>query len=213
PGGQPRTSINFINCHDGFTLWDLVSHDRKHNLANGENNRDGMDENFSWNCGAEGDTTDPDILRLRRRQAKNLLATLFLSQGVPMLLAGDEFLRTQGGNNNAWCQDNEISWLDWILAKKNVDHLRFVRELIALRQRHPALGRRRFLEGRGRRNDLLPDIRWHGVELARPDFSSQSRSVALVLDGRRTGREPDQDIYVAFNAWESALPFKVPPAP
>ncbi len=127
-------SINFITCHDGFTLWDLVSYNQKHNEANGEDNRDGSDDNWSWNCGVEGRPTDPNILGLRRRQARNLMATLFLSQGVPMLLAGDEFLRTQHGNNNAWCQDNEISWLDWSLAVKNGDFLRFVRELIALRQ-------------------------------------------------------------------------------
>jgi isoamylase len=212
-GRLPRHSINFVTCHDGFTLWDLVSYNRKHNDANGENNRDGLDENFSWNCGVEGETKDPEVLALRQRQAKNLMATLFLSQGVPMMLAGDEFLRTQRGNNNAWCQDNKISWLDWALAQKNAAHLRFVREMIALRQRHPALRRRRFFEGRGRRNDQPPDVRWHGVELGRPDFSSQSRSLALVLDGRRTGREPDQDLYMAFNAWERALLFKVPPSP
>ena len=118
-GRSPQHSLNFITCHDGFTLWDLVSYNQKHNDANGENNRDGSDANWSWNCGVEGDTTNPAILGLRRRQARNLLATLFLSQGVPMLLAGDEFLRTQQGNNNAWCQDNEVSWLDWSLAVKN----------------------------------------------------------------------------------------------
>src|SRR5262249_9635051 len=155
------------------------------------------------------ETMDREVLQLRRRQAKNLMATLFLSQGVPMLTAGDEFLRTQRGNNNAWCQDNAISWVDWDLAKQNAGHLRFVRDLIALGQRHPALLRRRFFEGRGRRGDQLPDVRWHGVELGRPDFSPQSRSLALVLDGRRTGREPDQDFYAAFNAWERPLLFKV----
>ena len=115
----PTSSINFITCHDGFTLWDLVSYNDKHNLANGENNRDGTSNNLSWNCGEEGETSDPEILALRRRQARNFMAILFLSQGVPMLLAGDEFLQTQGGNNNAWCQNNEISWLDWRLAEAN----------------------------------------------------------------------------------------------
>ncbi len=109
-GRQPHHSINFITCHDGFTLWDLVSYNQKHNEANGEENRDGTDANYSWNCGIEGETTYANILGLRRRQVRNLLATLLLSQGVPMMLAGDEFLRSQGGNNNAWCQDNEISW-------------------------------------------------------------------------------------------------------
>src|SRR5437764_14027122 len=137
-GRQPYASINFITCHDGFTLQDLVSYNQKHNEANGEGNRDGANDNYSWNCGVEGPTDDPGILGLRRRQVRNLAAALLLSQGVPMLLAGDEFLRTQGGNNNAWCQDNEIGWIDWGLAIKNADFLRFVRELLQLRRRHPA---------------------------------------------------------------------------
>ena len=143
----PRHSVNFVTCHDGFTLNDLVSYDHKHNEANGEGNRDGLNENFSWNCGVEGPTDDPRVVALRRRQAKNLMATLMLSQGVPMLLAGDEFLRTQRGNNNAWCQDNDLSWVDWRLADENADFLRFTRELIWLRKRHPALRRRRFFHG------------------------------------------------------------------
>ena len=143
----PRHSINYITCHDGFTLNDLVTYNTKHNHANGENNRDGWDENLSWNCGVEGETDDPQIIGLRRRQAKNLMTTLLISQGVPMILAGDEFLRTQKGNNNAWCQDNEISWVDWSLKEKNAEFLRFVREMIHLRRRHPALRRKRFLRG------------------------------------------------------------------
>jgi glycogen operon protein len=143
----PRHSVNYITCHDGFTLNDLLSYRKKHNEANGENNRDGMDENFSWNCGVEGDTDDAKILGLRLRYAKNMMATLLLSQGVPMILAGDEFLRTQRGNNNAWCQDNEISWVDWSLMKKNADFLRFVREMIHFRKRHPSLRRKRFFRG------------------------------------------------------------------
>jgi glycogen operon protein len=145
------------------------------------------------------------VLGLRRRQARNFTATLLLSQGVPMLLAGDEFLRTQQGNNNAWCQDNEISWVDWSLAVKNASFVRFVREMIAFRKRHPALRRRRFLrEG---------DVIWHGTQPNRPDFGPRSRTLALVLDGRRTGREPDHDIYMAFNASPEALPFVIPTAP
>jgi glycogen operon protein len=143
----PRHSVNYITCHDGFTLNDLVSYNTKHNEANGEENRDGWNDNNSWNCGVEGETDDPQVLGLRRRQAKNLMTTLLLSQGVPMLLAGDEFLRTQKGNNNAWCQDNEISWVDWSLKEKNADFLRFVRELIQLRKRHPSLRRKRFFRG------------------------------------------------------------------
>lgn len=212
-GRRPLHSINFITCHDGFTLWDLVSYNQKHNWANGEDNRDGQDENFSWNCGVEGPTDDPKVLGLRRRQARNLLATLLLSQGVPMLLAGDEFLRTQQGNNNAWCQDNTTSWLNWELSAANADFTRFVRELIALRKRHPALRRREFFQGRGPDGDRPPDIVWHGIEPHRPDFSALSRSIACALDGTLTGREPDRDFYCAFNAWREPLPFRIPLSP
>jgi glycogen operon protein len=211
-GRLPRHSVNFVTCHDGFTLWDLVSYDRKHNEANGEDNKDGMGENFSWNCGVEGPTADAGVLELRRRQAKNLMLTLLLSQGVPMLLAGDEFLRTQQGNNNAYCQDNAVSWVDWTLAERNANFLRFVRELIALRKRHPALRRRGFLRGAGPERHLRPDIVWHGTEPGRPDFSAQSRVLAYALDGGLTGREPDRDFYVACNAGREARPFRVPPA-
>jgi glycogen operon protein len=211
-GRQPRHSINFVTCHDGFTLWDLVSYDHKHNLANGEDNGDGANDNFSWNCGVEGPTNDPEILGLRRRQAKNLMLTLLLSQGVPMLLAGDEFLRTQGGNNNAYCQDNDISWVDWSLAEKNADFLRFVRELIALRKRHPALRRRSFFRGRGPAGQNQPDITWHGVEPHEPDFTGMSRTLAFSIDGSQTGREPDRDFYMVCNAWRKALSFRIPTA-
>ncbi len=146
-GRLPRHSVNFVTCHDGFTLWDLVSYDRKHNEANGEGNRDGSDANYSWNGGVEGETGDPGVLQFRVRRAKGLMATLMLSQGVPMIVAGDEFLRTQKGNNNAWCQDNEVSWVDWTLQEKNKGFLRFVRELIWLRRRHPVFRRRRFFVG------------------------------------------------------------------
>ncbi len=204
-GRLPSHSLNFITCHDGFTLWDLVSYNQKHNRANGEQERDGTSENWSWNCGVEGPTDDPTVLGLRRRQARNLFATLMLSQGVPMILAGDEFLRTQQGNNNAWCQDNEIGWVDWSLATKNADFLRFAREMIALRKRHPALRRRRFLKS--------GEVRWHGVEVDQPDFSPTGRTLALTLDGRATGREPDHDFYIAFNPCKEATRFAIPPAP
>jgi glycogen operon protein len=204
-GRLPRHSINFITCHDGFTLWDLVSYNEKHNTANGEENRDGTSESFSWNCGVEGPTGDLAVLGLRARQVRNFMATLLLSQGVPMLMAGDEFLRTQQGNNNAWCQDNEVSWVNWDLAVKNADFMRFVRELIALRKRHPALRRRNFLRD--------GDVIWHGTEPFQPDFSWHTRTLALALDGRRTGREPDRDFYVVFNAWREPVTFTVPPAP
>ncbi|MGL4553927.1 MAG: glycogen debranching protein GlgX [Gemmataceae bacterium] len=204
-GRRPMSSINFVTCHDGFTLWDLVSYDRKHNRANGEDERDGSNDNHSWNCGVEGETLNERVLTLRRRQARNQFATLMLSQGVPMMLAGDEFLRTQGGNNNAWCQDNEVSWLDWTLAEKNADFLRFCRMMIALRKRHPALRRRTFVQP--------GDVIWHGTTPGDPDFGGYSRTLALALDGSRTGREPDRDIYVAFNGWRDPLRFVLPYAP
>jgi len=140
-------SINFVTCHDGFTLDDLVSYNDKHNEANGEGNRDGRDENLSWNCSIEGPTDDPAIEALRNRQVKNFAALLLLSQGVPMFVAGDEFRRTQQGNNNAYCQDNEISWVDWTLLEKHQDVFRFFRTMIAFRKAHPVLHRRHFFTG------------------------------------------------------------------
>jgi glycogen operon protein len=212
-GRGPLHSINFITCHDGFTLNDLVSYNEKHNAANGEGNRDGNDANWSWNCGAEGPTADPKIVALRRRQVRNLIATLLVSQGVPMILGGDEFLRTQGGNNNAWCQDNATSWFNWKLAEENADFLRFVRQLIALRLRHPVLRRRTFLSPGGQ--GLPPDIVWHGVAPCHPDFSAESRSLACALDGRRCDRPGavDRDIYMALNAYWEPLTFQIPAAP
>jgi isoamylase len=160
-GRLPICSINFITCHDGFTLYDLFSYNHKHNEANGENNQDGCNNSLSSNCGAEGETDNPAILALRRIQAKNALAILLLSQGVPMLLAGDEFLNSQQGNNNCYCQDNALSWLDWGLAEKNTDIVRFVQHMIALRKRHPSLMRRHFLTGKPSGERQLPDIIWH----------------------------------------------------
>ncbi|MBY0523555.1 MAG: glycogen debranching protein GlgX [Gemmataceae bacterium] len=212
-GRQPRHSINFITCHDGFTLWDLVSYNFKHNDANGENNRDGADENYSWNCGVEGPTDDPNVQAIRHRQARNLMATLLLSQGVPMLLAGDEILRTQRGNNNAWCQDNETSWIHWDLMQRNADFLRFVREMIALRKRHPALRRRVHLQGSVPGGPQPPDVIWHGVEPGQPDFNPSSRTLAFALNGALTGREPDNDFYIACNSWSQAVGFRLPMAP
>lgn len=212
-GRQPQHSINFITCHDGFTLHDLVAYNHKHNEENGEGNRDGMNDNYSWNCGVEGTTDDAHVLELRGRQARNLMATMLISQGVPMLLAGDEFLRTQQGNNNAWCQDNKISWVDWTLAEKNRDFLRFVREMIRLRKRHPALRRHQFFRGRGPGNLRPADIVWHGIEPLVPDFSVGSRTLAFALDGRQADREPDQDFYIAMNSWKETLPFRIPRSP
>ena len=167
---HPFNSVNFITCHDGFTLWDLVSYNRKHNEANGENNRDGHNENLSWNCGVEGETSDPDVLALRHRQARNFMAVLMLSQGNPMILSGDEVLHSQHGNNNAWCQNNELGWFDWSLTEKHADMLRFTREMIALRRRHPSLMRRQFLSGRILELTGIPDITWYGRAGGAPDW-------------------------------------------
>jgi isoamylase len=212
-GRGPLHSINFICCHDGFTLNDLVSYDHKHNEANGEGNRDGSDANWSWNCGVEGPTDDPAVIRLRGQQARNLMATLMISQGVPMILGGDEFLRTQRGNNNAWCQDNELGWVDWSLQRRHADFLRFTRMMIALRRSHPVLRRRTFFSGD--RKGQPPEILWHGVEPSRPDFGPDSQALAFALDGRRSDRPGlvDRDIYVAFNAWRETLEFRIPAAP
>jgi isoamylase len=212
-GRRPIHSINFLTCHDGFTLNDLVSYDHKHNEENGENNQDGLGENFSWNCGEEGPTYDPAILKLRSRQARNFMATLLLSQGVPMLLAGDEFLRSQRGNNNAWCQDNEIGWVDWSLAQDHADFLRFTREMIAFRKRHPALRRRTFLRGVGPKGDWQPDVIWHATAPGKPAFPDQARTLAYALDGSQTGREPDRDIYVAINNSTRPEQFQIPVSP
>ncbi|HEV3144738.1 MAG TPA: glycogen debranching enzyme, partial [Gemmataceae bacterium] len=181
----------------------------------------GLDDNFSWNCGVEGETDNAAILDLRRRQCKNYLATLLLSQGVPMLQAGDEFRRTQRGNNNAWCQDNIIGWVDWSLAERNADFHRFTREMIWLRKRHPALRRRWFFKDdpvlveqakEGKVSDFGPEIVWHGFEPFEPDFGSKSHSIAFALDGRQTLREPDCDFYVAIHAEMEAQNFHVPPS-
>jgi len=214
---SPLHSVNFITCHDGFTLWDLVSYNQKHNDANGEDNRDGSSDNFSWNCGLEGPTRDSDILDLRLRQAKNLLTTLLLSQGVPMLFAGDEFLRTKHGNNNTWCQDNVLNWLDWSIAPNAADFHRFTKMLIALRKRHPALRRRSFFRGRGLDGQLRPDVIWHGVEADTPDFSPISKTLAFALDGSQIdfgpSLVPDRDFYVVCNAWIDPVEFHIPPSP
>ena len=185
-GRRPVASINFVTCHDGFTLADLVSYDRKHNKANGEGGADGTDDNRSWNCGAEGPTADQAVRDLRARQQRNLLATLFCSQGVPMLLAGDELGRTQGGNNNAYCQDNEVSWVDWSLADSHADLLEFARELAAFRREHPVFRRRRFFRG-GDGGGGLADIAWltpSGGEVADQDWKTPyARAMMVFLNG------------------------------
>ncbi len=203
---HPFNSVNFITCHDGFTLWDLVSYNRKHNEANGENNRDGHNDNLSWNCGAEGETDDPDVLALRRRQARNFMAVLMLSQGNPMILAGDEVLRTQHGNNNAWCQDNELGWFDWTLVEKNADMLRFTREMIALRRRHPSLMRRHFLTGEVVELTGIPDISWYGPDLQPPEWDDPvAQTLAFTLSAVQAG-EPHLHVMLNMSDLEQAMP-------
>ncbi|MCX8045033.1 MAG: glycogen debranching protein GlgX [Desulfobacterota bacterium] len=183
-GRHPSNSINFVTCHDGFTLYDLVSYNTKHNEANGEDNRDGRDENFSWNCGVEGDTNDPAILSLRRQMAKNFLCCLLFSRGTPMLLGGDEFLRTQRGNNNAYCQDNEISWYDWNMCRTNADMVAFCRRAIALRKRFAVLQGRHFFKGTASCGAELPDILWYNEKLGQPDWHHpETKTICFQIAG------------------------------
>jgi len=211
-GRQPGHSVNFVTCHDGFTLNDLVSYNRKHNDANGENNRDGLDENDSWNCGWEGPANDPAVLQLRRRQVRNFLTILMLSQGTPMLLAGDEFGRTQRGNNNAYCQDNEISWIDWSLLDRHQGLFRFAKRLIAFRRAHPVLRRSDFFTGRGTEEHPQPDVAWHGVQLDQPDWGPASRTLGMHLAGAHAPA-PDCDLYLAVNSSDGDLEFELPNPP
>ncbi len=186
---HPYHSVNFITCHDGFTLNDLVSYNHKHNEANGENNRDGWDDNLSFNCGVEGPTDNGAVHALRQRQMRNFFTMLLISQGVPFLLFGDEFGRTQRGNNNAYCQDNEISWVDWTLAGKNAGLLRFVKHMIALRQKHFAMTREQFVNR----------VSWHGTKIGDPDWTGARRVLAFQLHGMHG----QSHLYVVFNAhWE-----------
>ncbi len=213
-GRRPSASVNFITVHDGFTLNDLVSYDRKHNEANTEDNRDGTDDNRSWNCGVEGPTADPEVLALRARQQRAFLVTLMLSGGVPMLLGGDEMGRTQRGNNNAYCQDNDITWFDWSTLDDAL--LGFVKGLISLRRRHAVFRRDRFLTG-----SAAADLRWFtpsGAEMTPQNWTDPSaHSIALFIDG---ATDPDidadgtpltdDDFLVFVNAWWEPLTFSLP---
>jgi glycogen operon protein len=204
---EAEQSINFVACHDGFTLNDLVTYDRKHNDANGEDNRDGTNDNMSWNCGVEGPTGDAAVEALRNRQVKNFLALALLSAGTPMLLMGDEARRTQRGNNNAYCQDNEIGWFDWSLVERHADIHRFVRLLNAFRQRRDVVAERSSLT----LNQLLrrAQLEWHGVALNRPDWADHSHSLAFTLRSLR-GRFA---LHGMLNAYWEPLTFEVPPVP
>jgi glycogen operon protein len=220
-GRRPHASINFVTAHDGLTLHDLVSYNTKHNEANGEGNQDGHNENLSWNCGTEGPTDDPVILALRAQQQRNFLATLLLSQGVPMLLAGDGRGRTQQGNNNAYCQDNELSWVDWTLDQRRRDLLAFTQRLIRLFHRHPVLRRRKFFQGRRIRGSEVKDLAWFrpdGQEMSDEDWNNpHARCLGLRLAGdaieevdARGNRILDDTLLLVFNAHAEPIPFVLP---
>ena len=214
PGGRPPwASINFITSHDGFPLNDLVSYREKHNLANGEDNRDGDNHNISDNLGIEGPTTNPVIEQLRLRQIKNMLATLLLSQGVPMIVAGDEFRRTQGGNNNAYCQDNEISWLDWNLVSENKELIRFCRCLIEFRRHQPAVRRQQFLSGVPNQNDGWSDVSWYSPCGTAIDWHKDEQAIMCLLSAPDASEDPagaGRDILMMINAGGSGSKFMLP---
>ena len=214
-GRRPTASVNIVTVHDGFTIADLVSYNAKHNEVNGEDNRDGTDDNRSWNCGVEGPTDDPTVLELRARQQRNLIATLMLSEGVPLLLGGDEFGRSQGGNNNAYCQDNELTWFDWNAAAKNSDLVDFTARLCRLREQHPVFRRRQFFNGTPAPESTRDDLDWYrpdGMPMAPQDWSeSFARAVAMALSGA-TGdpTRSDDPFMLMLNSWWEPLDFTLP---
>ena len=212
--GSPLNSINFVTCHDGFTLWDLNCYEKKRNRGNGHNNRDGASHNFGFNFGVEGETDNETVNELRIRQAKNFFATLMLSQGVPMILGGDEFLRTQRGNNNAYCQDNDIAWYNWDLLKENAEFNRFCRMMIAFRTKHPALRRAGFFKGEESGAEINPDIRWYSFEGAPADWKPDNRRLACLIKGNEKAAEQiDNDIFIAFNSADSPIEVRIPHLP
>jgi glycogen operon protein len=220
-GRNPTASINFITAHDGFTLLDLVSYNEKHNEANGDDNRDGSDDNLSWNHGVEGPTDDPGIIAARDQTRRNLMATLLLSQGVPMISHGDELGRTQRGNNNAYCQDNEISWIDWDLDQRQSEFLAFTQAVVALRERHPNLGRLRFFQGKRIRGSQLEDLAWFrsdGEPMTDQEWDEGwVRAIGMRLGGKALAetdaagnRLIDDDLFVLLNGHHAAVPFTLP---
>jgi glycogen operon protein len=219
-GRKPYASINFVTCHDGFSLQDLVSYNHKHNQANGEGNRDGADANDSWNCGHEGPTADPHVTALRDRQRRNFVATLLLSQGVPMLLAGDELGHTQRGNNNTYCQDNELSWLNWEMAPEKEGFLRFVQTATRLWKEQPVFQRRNFFLGRAIRGEGVTDVTWFsptGQDMDDGDWGGHVKCLGLRLAGDLIGEHDERGepiigdtILVLMNAHHEGLPFTLP---
>jgi glycogen operon protein len=220
-GRQPYASVNFVTAHDGFTLNDLVSYNQKHNEANGEDNRDGTDNNRSWNCGVEGPTDDPEVKMLRARQKRNFIATLLLSQGVPMLLAGDSIGHSQQGNNNAYCQDNEISWISWSLSPEDEELLNFTRRIIALRKNHPVFHRRNFFQGRAIKGAEIKDILWlrpDGKEMTDEEWKQDSaRSLGVLLSGQGLQEQDerghpisDDTFLLLMNAHHEQISFHLP---
>ncbi len=218
---RPYASINFITCHDGFTLHDLVSYNVKHNEANGEDNRDGANDNQSWNCGAEGGTEDEAVNALRERQKRNLLATLLLSQGVPMLLAGDDLGKTQNGNNNTYCHDNELTWLSWELTPEQQQMLEFVRGVIAVRKAEPVLRRQKFFQGRSIRGNEVKDVAWYGTDGKEMNDEAWNagfvKCLGLLLDGHMIGEVDDKGeprsgdtLLLLLNAHHESIPFMLP---
>ena len=205
--GRENASVNFITCHDGFTLYDLYAYNNKHNELNGWNNTDGSNDNYSWNCGAEGEVQDPAINSLRRRMTRNAAALLLCSRGTPMFLAGDEFLNTQFGNNNAYCQDNITSWLDWGMLEKNRGHFEFFRTLIAFRKAHRCL-RRNLSNG----YQDLPDISFHGVNPWKGTFEHCDHYIGVMFAGQEKGKDPDI-VYIASNAFWRELRVQLPALP
>ena len=214
-GRGPTASINFITCHDGFSLADLVSYNEKHNYANAEDNRDGANDNNSWNCGHEGPTDDPAINALRRRQIKNAVAMLMMSQGVPMILMGDEVGHTKNGNNNTYCHDNELSWLDWTLLESNADLFRFFKHCIAFRKAHSVLRGRAYFRHEDYMGSGYADVTWHGIRAWQPDWSGSSRVLAFMLCGKhaKQGWDIDDHVYIAMNMYWETLAFELPALP
>lgn len=214
-GRGTTASINFVTAHDGFTLMDNVSYNDKHNEANGENNNDGANDNNSWNCGWEGPTEDASIQALRQKQVKNALAMLLVSQGVPMILMGDEAGRTKQGNNNTYCQDNDLNWFDWTLIEQHADLFRFTKNMMAFRHAHPALRNRNHFQHRDYVGSGYADISWHGAKAWNMDWSSESRTIAFLLCGQHAkgGAAKDMSIYVAANMYWEPLEFTIPALP